>query len=212
LAWPVAWGAWYALKAETVISSLREGRPVNLPDSLAAIDAFDTAVLIDPSPLRRLARSELLFGAAIELNWAAPDSQRRQWMHTAESDLEVGLAGAPGRGAGWLRLAAVRQALDGPSSRVVGPLLMSIETAPVIPPLWPVRMELILRNWRFLTDEQRNAAEAYIAMTWQHSTADRRWFVRAIRAPGDELFLRYVLSSVPGAQDELTLLFEAARK
>jgi len=211
-AWPVAWGAWYALQAETVVSRLRENQPVNLPDTLAAIDAYDAAIRMDPSALRHLGRSELLFGAVLALNWAAPDSQREQWLRTAESDLEVGLAGAPARGIAWLRLAAVRQVLDGPSPSVVPPLLMSIDTAPVIPSLWPVRFNLILQNWRFLSDQQRHVVEAYVVMTWEQSTGDRRWFAAALQTPGDELFLRYVLANVIGAQDELTLLLEAQRK
>ena len=53
---------------------------------------------------------------------------------------------------------------------------MSIETAPVIPRLWPVRLELILRNWESFTDAERDRVAAYVVMTWQAST-DRRWFV-----------------------------------
>lgn len=210
--WPVAWGAWYALQAETVVSRLRENQSINLPDSLAAINAYDAAVRVDPSALRHLGRSELLLGAALALNWAAPDSERQEWLRTAEADLEAGLAGAPARGIAWLRLAAIRQILDGPSERVVAPLMMSIETAPVIPRFWPVRLDLILRNWRFLGDEQRSVVEAYIVMTWEQSTGDRRWFAAALHGPGDELFLRYSLGKVTGAQDELTRLLEPERK
>ena len=201
-AWPVAWGAWYAQKADTVINRLRAAQPVNLPESLAAIDAFDLAVQVDPSALHHLDRSELLVGAALGLNWAAPDSQREQWLRTAETDLEDGLAKAPARGIAWLRLATVRQILEGPSPRVVGPLLMSIETAPVVPRLWPARLELILRNWDFFTDPERERVAAYVVMTWQAST-DRRWFVRIIRQGIDELYLRILLSGLPGAQEEL---------
>src|SRR5436309_133426 len=75
-AWPVAWGAWYAQQADAVVALLREGRPINLPDTLAALDAFNRAVDANPSAPIRLERSELLAGAARELNWAAPDSQR----------------------------------------------------------------------------------------------------------------------------------------
>ena len=203
-AWPVAWGAWYAQKADTVVNRLRDGKPINLPDTLAAIDAFNHAVGADPSALHRLERSELLVGAAMGLNWAAPDSQREQWLRAAEADLEAGLAQAPARGIAWLRLATVRQMLDGPSPRVVGPLLMSIETAPIVPRLWPARLELILRNWESFTDPERDRVAGYVIMTWQAS-ADRRWFVRAMRQGIDELYLRILLSDLPGAQEELSI-------
>jgi hypothetical protein len=209
--WPVAWGAWYAQKADTVIGRLREGKPINLPDSLAAIDAADRAVRADPSAPRRLERSELLVGAALGLNWAAPDSLRNQWLHTAEADLEAGLARAPARGVAWLRLAAVRQMLGGPSPRVVGPLLMSIETAPVIPRLWPARLEMILSNRDSFTDPERERVAAYVVMTWQAST-ERRWFVRAMREGLDELYLRILLSDLPGVQEELNTWIGLVRR
>ena len=202
-AWPVAVGAWYAQKADLVINRLRDGKSINLPDALAAIDAFDHAIDADPSAARRLDRSELLLGASMSLNWAAPDSQREQWLRIAETDLEAGLAGAPARGVAWLRLAAVNLALEGPSPRVVGPLLMSIETAPVIPRLWPARLELILRTWNSFTDAERERVAAYVVMTWQASS-DRRWFVSAMSQPIDELHLRLLLADLPGAQEELS--------
>jgi hypothetical protein len=208
---PIAWSAWYAQKGDGIIVRLRYGLPINLPDSVAAIDAFDRAVAIDPSASLRLVRSELLVGAAAGLNWAASDSQREQWVHEAEADLEASLGQLPARGIGWLRLAAVRETLDGPSPAVVGPLLMSIETAPVVPHLWPVRLELILQNWGMYTDAERERIAAYVAMTWQAST-DRRWFVGALRTSLDELYLRLLLGNEPGVQDELTMWLELSRR
>lgn len=209
--WPVAWGALYAQKADAVISRLRDGRPINLPDALAAIDGLDRAVATDPSATLQLMRSEVLVGAAIGLNWAAPDSQREQWWHSAEADLEDGLGRAPARGIAWLRLAAVREKLEGPSPRVVSPLMMSIETAPVVPRLWPRRLEMILRNWGVFTDREREQVAAYVVMTWQ-AGADRQWFVRALHKGVDELYLRLLLGELPGAQDELSMWIGLVRR
>jgi hypothetical protein len=211
LAWPVAVGAWYVQQADPVINRLRDGKSINLPNTLAAIDAFDRAIGANPSAVRRLDRSELLVGAARGLNWAAPDSQREQWLRAAEADLEAGLGGVPARGVAWLRLAAVRQVLEGPSRRVVGPLLMSIETAPVIPRLWPTRLELILRNWESFTDAERDRVATYVIMTWQAST-DRRWFVGAMGQGTDELYLRLLLGDLPGAQEELSMWIGLVRR
>ena len=209
--WPVAWGAWYAQKADFVVDRLRNGRPITLPSTLAAIDALDRAVDANPSALRRLDRSELLIGAATGPNWAAPDSQRAQWLRVAEADLEAGLGGAPARGIAWLRLATIRQTLGGPSPRVVGPLLMSIETAPIAVRVWPARLELILLNWASFTDAERDRVAAYVVMTWQAS-ADRRWFVTAMRQSADELYVRILLGKLPGAQEELSMWMGLVRR
>jgi hypothetical protein len=210
-AWPVAWGAWYAQQADGVVSRLRDGSRINLPDTVAAIDAFDHAVSANPSASMRLDRSELLVGAARGLNWAAPDSEREQWLRQAEADLEAGLGSAPARGVAWLRLAAVREALGGPSPKVVGPLLRSIATAPVIPRLWPVRLELILRNWDSFADVERERIAAYVAMTWEASS-DRRWFVSVLRDNVDELYLRILLADTPRAQEELSTWIALVRR
>ena len=210
-AWPVAVGAWYAQKADLVINRLRDGKSINLPDALAAIGDFDRAIGANPSAGYHLDRSELLVGASTNLNWAAPDSQREQWLHMAEADLETGLAGAPARGVAWLRFAAVRLALDGPSPRVVGPLLMSIETAPVMPRLWPARLELILRTWNSFTGSERDRIAAYVVMTWEASS-DRRWFVSAMSRAADELYLRMLLADLPGAQEELSTWIGLVRR
>jgi hypothetical protein len=143
-----------------------------------------------------------LAGAAISLKVASLGTEREKWLRIAERDLDIGLSGAPARGIAWLRLAVIQQALEGPSAKVVGLLLMSIETAAVAPRLWPLRLELIFQNWDSLTDADRERVAAYVAMTWQAS-ADRRWFIPLVRQPQDELYLRILLGSLPGAQEEL---------
>src|SRR5207237_10918865 len=128
------------------LGQLREGQPITLPDALAAIDALDRAVRANPSGANHLERSELLVGAANGLNWAAPDNQRNNWLRIAQEDLVAGLAGAPARGVAWLRLAALRQALEGPSPRVVGPPLTSLEPVAIGAPLSPLRLERVLAH------------------------------------------------------------------
>lgn len=210
-AWPVAQGAWYAQQADSVVSGLRGGRRVDLADTVAAIEAFNDAVRADPSAMMRLSRSELLVGAAVGFNRAAADSEREKWLREAEADLSAGLGGVPARGVAWLRLAVVREALEGASPRVVAPLLRSIATSPVVPRLWPTRLELILRNWEWFTDAEREHVAGYVGMTWEASS-DRRWFVNALRKEVDELYLRLLLADVAGAQDELTTWIALVRR
>jgi hypothetical protein len=207
---PVTWGAWQALGAGTVVDRLREGKPIGTADAAAAVGALDRAVQADPGAYRHLARSELMAGLAAAMKGAS-DAERDKWLRTAEADLESGLAGEPGRGIAWLRLAGVRQALDGPSRRVIDPMLMSIAIAPVVPRLWPARLELILRNWDSFSEAERALISTYVAMTWQASS-DRRWFVWALREPLDELMLRILLADQPGAQEELNVWMRLVRR
>lgn len=201
--WPIAEGAWYAEEADTALSRLRDGRSLSPSEMRPALEALDRAIRANPSSQNHLNRSELLAGAAISLKLASLDSEREKWLSIAERDLDIGLAGAPARGIAWLRLAVIQQALEGPSSKVASLVLMSIETAAIAPRLWPLRLQLIFENWSSFTDTDQERVAAYVAMTWQAS-ADRRWFIPLVRQPRDELYLRILLASLPGAQEELS--------
>lgn len=200
---PVANGALQAQKADAVLFELRTGRPLQLGDVEVGVAALDRAVAADPVAGRRLGRSELLAGAALTWDLPMTREQRAAWMQQALADLDYGLGNAPARGVSWARLASAREALDGASFKVVAALMMSIDTAPMMAPLWPSRLQLILDNWQFFTPQQRERLSAYVAMTWRMS-GDRRWFARVIRSPIDELFVRYFVRDEPQAQEELT--------
>ena len=210
VAWPVANGAWQAQKADAVLYELRTARPLQLADVQAGMEALDRAVAADPVAGRRLVRSELLAGAALTLDLPATREQRNAWLKQALADLDDGLGNAPARGVGWARLASVRQALDGTSAKVVAPLIMSIDTAPMMEPLWPARLQLILDNWQFFSPQERRRLETYVVMTWRASR-DRRWFAQVIRSPLDELFVRYFVRDEPDAQRELTQMLARLR-
>ena len=85
---------------------------------------------------------------------------------------------------------------------MVAALLMSIDTSPLLSPLWPARLQLILDNWVAFTPQERDRIAAYVVMTWRLSS-ERRWFAGAIRTPVDELLIRYFLRDEPKAQEEL---------
>jgi len=210
LAWPVMTGAWQAQRADTATTALRLNYQISLDALLNAIDALDRAVESDPTASRYLQRSELLAGAALSPNFAPTAQQRGEWLSRAQDDLTAGLGDEPARGIQWLRLASVRLALEGPSQRSVAPLLMSIDTAPMLLPLWPPRLRLILDNWQALTTSQREKVALYVARTWQLSPS-HDWFADAVRTPIDELFVRYFVRNEAGAQDELTRLLSQRR-
>ena len=211
LAWPVANGAWQAQKADAVLFELRTGQPLQLADVQAGIAALDRAVAADPVAGRRLGRSELVAGAAVVPDLPADKQQRDEWLKQAKGDLDFGLGNAPARSVGWARLAAVRQATEGTSAKVVAPLMMSIDTAPMMEALWPARLQLILDNWQFFTPKERERISAYVVMNWRVS-GDKSWFARAIRSPIDELFVRYFVRDEPNAQEELTKWLARLRK
>lgn len=210
LAWPVAKGALQAQRADAATTALRLNYKITLDALLNAIDALDRAVDSDPTASRRLQRSELLVGAALSPNFAPTVQQRTEWLQRAQDDLGSGLGRDPVRGLQWLRLSAVRLALDGPSQKSVAALLMSIDTAPMLLPLWSARLRLILDNWPALTTSQREKVALYVARTWQLSPR-HDWFADSIHSPIDELFVRYFVRNELGAQEELTRLLAARR-
>lgn len=210
LAWPVAKSALQAQRADRAVTALRLDHKISLGAVLEAIDALDRAVAADPTATRHLQRSELLAGAALSPNFSPTEPQRTEWLTRAQDDLTDGLGNDPARGVAWLRLASVRMALEGPSQRSLAPLLMSIETSPMLLPLWPARLRLILDHWQVLTVTQREKVALYVARTWQLSAA-REWFADAIRTPIDELFVRYYVRNEPGALVELSRLLEERR-
>ncbi len=201
-AWPVARSAWQAQKADAVVTQLRTGQPTRLSDIAAGIAALNRAVADDPVAGRYLQRSELVVGAALTPSVEITVDQRVVWLRSAESDLTAGLGAAPARGVAWARLASVRQGLYGTSRGVVDALLMSIDTSPMLSPIWPTRLRLILDNWVAFTPPERQRIEAYVVMTWRLSS-ERRWFAQTIRSPIDELFVRYFLRDEPKAQEEI---------
>jgi hypothetical protein len=211
VAWPVANGAWQAQKADAAFFALRTGVQVGLSEVEAAVTALDQAVVADPVAGRRLSRAEMLLAAALTPGVGAGDAQRSKWLGQSRADLEFGLANAPARGVAWAQLAAARQAIDGPSDKVVAALMMSLETAPMMEALWSSRLRLILDNQQFFTPRERERIGAYIVTTWR-TVGDRRWIGEVIRSPLDQLFVRYFLRQEPGAQEELTRWLTRLRK
>ncbi len=203
VAWPVAQGALQAQRADATFFEFRTGELPQLAQAEAALTALDRAVAADPVAGRRLGRAEMLLAGALTPSLGASEEQRSNWLKQAQADLDFALGNAPARGVAWAQLAAARQAIDGPSTKAVAALMMSIDTAPMMEVLWPSRMRLILDNWQFFTPKERERIAPYVATTWRQS-ADRRWFATVIRSPLDELFVRYFIRDEPDAQQELT--------
>jgi hypothetical protein len=200
---PVAKAALQAQKADAVVMKLRRGQEMSVPEVSAGIAALNSAVTADPVGDRYLQRSELEGGAALTAPLKISLAFRTVWLNSTRSDLELGLAAAPARSIDWLRLAATRQGLDGPSREVIPPLLMSIQTGPWIEPVWPVRLRLIVDNWGYFTDVQKEEMQAYVVELWKHAS-DQRFFAFNINNPVDELIIRNLLRDQSGAQESLT--------
>jgi hypothetical protein len=201
---PVARAAWEAQKADDILYDLRLGRSLDLAKVRAGIVHLDRAVMINPTAGRYFVRSELLGGAGLTYSLKVSDAERTSWQRRAQRDLEKALGDDPVRGIDWLRLAAMRQILDGPSREVLGPLFLSIDYAALIPQIWPSRLRLILDNWPYYSDEQKDRLTAYMTQTWFAAPEqDRRFMVWAIHGAADELILRYFLRDIDGAQAEI---------
>jgi len=210
---PVARGAWEAQKADDILYDLRMGRKLDLIKVRRGIVNLDRAVRVQPVSGRYLERSELLGGAGLTFDLKVPDSERVGWQRRARADVEKGLADSPARGIDWLRLAAMRQILDGASREILAPLFLSIDYAPYIPQIWGPRLRLILDAWPYYSEEQKDRLTAHMAETWRIAPEhDHRFMAHAVYGPADELILRYFLRDVPGAQEEITKLIMREQK
>ena len=211
LAWPVAKSALLFQTTDKFYAKVREGRPYSLAELQAGIATVNAAIAADPVAFRLVQRSELLGAVAATQALKVSDRQRLAWQRQARADLEIGLANDPARTVDWQRLAIIHEWLDGPSRDIPPILLMSIDTGPMMSPLWPARLRIILDNWGFFTDEQKARLGDYVVMMWRR-TDDRVWFARAVYGPIDEVILRYVLQHEPNAEQELTQWITAVRK
>jgi hypothetical protein len=205
---PVAQGAWQAQKADAVMTDLRVGHRLDPAKVRAGIDALGRAIAAEPIAERYLDRSELMAGAALAPGLEVSAGERLDWERVALSDLEKGLANAPARGAGWLRLATMRDGVDGATRDLLPPLFLSIDYAPLLPPTWVPRLRVILHAWPYFSDAQKDKVAAYMRLVWRVSV-DRRFFADLIRSPVDELIIRFFLRDDPAAQKELTRLIIA---
>jgi len=209
---PVARAAYDAQRADSVLSAFREGRPVTQPALRAGIQALDKAVEIEPSPERLFKRSDVLASAALSQSLKTPEAERTEWLKQAQADLKRGLSRDAARPAEWLSLASVSEALNGSSRDLVPMILMSIYTGRMLENLWPARMRLILSNWAYFTEEEKEKLKDYVVLTWRLE-ADRRWFGRMVYDVFDEVIIRSLLRDEPmKSQEELSRYIRDARK
>lgn len=210
---PIARAAWQASQADTVVYYMRTGQAakVDAVSARAAIDALGRAIADDPVPTRYLNRSELVSAAA--LTPALGDATvRKEWMRRARADLVTGLAGAPGDGIDWLRLATLQLELEGLSRSVVAMLFTSIEMAGRLPQTWRPRLRLILDCWPLLNDQQKEHLKAHVTMIWDHSRLDRRLFGYVTRSAADQAILTWFLRDVPKAPYEYADIIQKVQK
>jgi hypothetical protein len=200
---PVASAAFQAQKSDAVVMKLRRVEKMTVPDVSAGIEALNRAIVLNPVAGRYLLRSELEGGAALTQTLNVSLNYRTLWLRRAKADLELGLTHAPARSIDWLRLAVTQQGLDGPSREVVGSLFMSIRTGPWLEPAFSVRLRLILDNWAYFSDEQKEELRKYVVEVWRHSH-DHIFFGSNVLNPVDEVIIRNLLKDEPGAQEILT--------
>lgn len=202
---PVAIAAWLALAAEPALDEMRKGHipsPQSVSESIALLDR---AIRWEDTGRRRLDLAALMAISATRTDVAISRDDRLAHLREAERHLLTGLARAPVDGAGWLRLAAVREELHGMGHGVAAALVMSIRTAPIAPRLWSTRLDIILRAVGSLSPAQIEIVSDHVRTIWKGSS-NRTMFALAIQRHGGELFIRYALRDQQGAQEELTEL------
>lgn len=200
---PVMRASWQAQKADAVVMKVRRGEAVTLPEVNAGMAALNRAVAANPVAGRYLQRSELEAAAGLMQSLKLSEAERLALMKQSRADLELGLARAPARSIDWLRLAVMREAIDGPGRNVLTPFFMSLETGRNIEPIWRVTLHVIVNNWAYFSDAQKAELQAYVTTMWRY-TSDQHMFATTINNPIDELIIRNLLKDVPGAQENLT--------
>ena len=80
---------------------------------------------------------------------------------------------------------------------------MSIDMGPLLAHLWPNHVRVILENWGYFSDEEKQRLAAHVTMIWRRSQ-DRRFFGSVVYVPIDEIILRYLLQGEPKAEQELS--------
>ncbi|MBS0537530.1 MAG: hypothetical protein JSR47_02160 [Proteobacteria bacterium] len=200
---PVMRASWQAQKADAVVMKVRRGEAVTLPEVNAGMAALNRAVAANPVAGRYLQRSELEAAAGLMQSLKLSEAERLALMKQSRADLELGLARAPARSIDWLRLAVMREAIDGPGRNVLTPFFMSLETGRNIEPIWRVTLHVIVNNWAYFSDAQKAELQTYVTTMWRY-TSDQRMFATTVNNPIDELIIRNLLKDVPGAQENLT--------
>ena len=171
-------------KTDALYGKIRTGKPFTLEELKNGIAAVDAAIAADPVALRYVQRAELLGSAAATRSLKVSEEQRRAWHRQSKADLEFALGNDPARGLDWTRLALARAWVEGPSRDMPPLILMSMDIAPRSASLWPARLHLILSNWGYFTDAEKERLSEHIAMMWRNST-ERVWVARTIYDPID---------------------------
>jgi len=110
--------------------------------------------------------------------------------------IEASLARTPTVPQGWIRLAYAKTLLAGPGPEIAAIAGQSLRLAPFSGGLAPARIDLLLRNWAYLSPESRRLAGAQIRFGWRHHSGR---LVEIAAARGRLKVLRLALRSDPEA-------------
>ncbi|QQS14156.1 MAG: hypothetical protein IPK81_08260 [Rhodospirillales bacterium] len=157
--------AWRAMGAEPALSALAARRTPSAAELAAGEAALRGALAWNESGRRRGDLALLLMARAESRG--ADTAARRADLDEAEALLLAALPLSPGNGYGWFRLAAVREARDGPGRAVAAALAMSLDVAPNARRMWLPRLEMILRNWRHFRPDELAVARRQIRTVWR---------------------------------------------
>jgi hypothetical protein len=160
--------SWTYLFVDKISARLMWGTAVKPQEAADAFDQIRIASLLLPDV--QLAWE--LSGAAMASFNATTNDAGVERLKIAERQLERALLWNPGDGYGWSRLAGIRLALEGPSRRVVEPIILSIRATPYDRGLILGRLTTALRTWTFMNQSELELIHHQIRLCYQ-SARDR---------------------------------------
>ena len=131
---------------------------------------------------------------------ATDDPLRRLRAADSAAAIKQSLALSPTLLQGWLRLAYARGLTEGPSPEVARYLEQSLRLAPFLGALVPARIDLLFRNWPYLSADTRRQVGSQIRYAWRRESHS---LVEIAAINGHIQTLRLALRSIPGANQRI---------
>ena len=193
--------AWYSLGAEPALDKLQDGvAPLDEELATGAAALFDaigwtlSARRLTDLALLELAQAERL---------SNPDPLRAEVLAVAEEHLTTGLWANPANGYAWFRLAIIRDQRGADGREIAIALAYSIDMAPNVRRLRIPRIELGLRYWEAMTEEELFSMRSQIRAVWTGGTErERRALLAAAKRSRQETMIGWALAEDPDAVSE----------
>ena len=193
---------WLTLR-DPVVAAIQSGAPVSTAELRGLVASRELALeWVDHGRAHAEMAAALTSLAARE---APGSAAARELLERAVAALAAALARAPADPRGWLRLAVLENALDGPTVRAARALQLSVQTGRHdTPEFLALRLGLALRHWPLFEPAERRRMEEQIRALWREAPGTLvrlvvdGWHYAAI--------VRAALAELPGEPERLDAL------